>query len=81
MKTIRLWQLGYLDTQNPVNSIIPTKQALDLLKQKISEFNNIEEDVIDFIWGPELKLQIFSIPDNVNIEEFIVNDQGKLERV
>lgn len=51
MSKIRLWKLGVLDG---ANSIIPTKSAIDRLREILSEIP--EEGTFDLVWGPELNV-------------------------
>lgn len=52
MKPIRIWQMGYLDKNDPTKSIIPTQKAVDKLKKMI------ESGTDDIIVGPEVKVYI-----------------------
>lgn len=52
ISNIRLWRLGVLDPSNPANSIMPTRAAINKLKNILH--NNIAGGVIDLVWGPEL---------------------------
>lgn len=52
ISNIRLWRLGYIDTNNALNSIIPTKAMLNKVKEIV--VNNISGGVLDLFWGPEL---------------------------
>lgn len=52
ISNIRLWRLGYIDTKNPANSVIPKKAAYQKLRDTLE--NNVMGGVIDIIWGPEL---------------------------
>lgn len=52
ISNIRLWKLGVIDTSNPHNSIIPTRAAINKLRNILA--NNIGGGVLDLVWGPEL---------------------------
>lgn len=50
---IRLWNYGIIDTANPKNSILPTRQALAKLRNILH--NSVGGGTMDLVWGPELK--------------------------
>jgi hypothetical protein len=76
MKTIRLWNLGYINPANPSNSILPTKASFEKLRELIK---SDEGGVLDIIWGPELSLTIFTYDETKNeVADFITNEEGKL---
>ncbi len=58
MKKIRLWTLGNLDYQ-----VVPTKEAIEALKQEIRVTVGHEDDVVNFVWGPELEVRVISEGD------------------
>lgn len=64
MKTIRLWKLGYIDKTNPSNNIIPTKQAIDKLRELLNNAKNSNKNVEDIIWGPELHVELIKIDES-----------------
>src|SRR3990167_7713595 len=53
ISNIRLWNLGIIDTANPNNSIMPTRVAINKLRNLLA--NNVGGGTLDLIWGPELK--------------------------
>ena len=53
MKKIRLWKLGSLE-----HGVVPTKQAITKLRKMVEELTKDEEDVINFVWGPELTIEV-----------------------
>ena len=57
MTNIRIWTIGKLDG-DPNTWIIPTKQMVEILKEKISAAESgITKDII---WGPDLKCQVLT---------------------
>ena len=54
ISNIRLWTLGIIG-DSPVNSILPTKTAINKLRSILS--NNVGGGVMDLVWGPELKFE------------------------
>jgi len=54
ISNVRLWKLGYIDTTNIVNSIIPTPEMLEYFSNML--LNNISGGVLDVVWGPALEL-------------------------
>lgn len=76
MKTIRLWNLGYIDRINPLNSILPTKEAIAKLRSLIQ---SEEGSTMDLIWGPDLSLTVHTYDETKNeVTDFITNEEGKL---
>ena len=76
MKTIRLWTLGYIDRINPLNSILPTKEAIAKLRSLIQ---SEEGSTMDLIWGPDLSLTVHTYDETKNeVTDFITNEEGKL---
>ena len=69
MRTIRLWRLGYIDKNNPSNSILPTAASLKKLKELID--NGTEGGIFDIIWGPDLSLDIITHPDSDDVVDVI----------
>lgn len=53
ISSVRLWNVGII-TDNPLTSIIPTKAMLDKVRSILA--SNVAGGVLDFVWGPELKL-------------------------
>lgn len=53
ISNIRLWNVGFIDTQNVANSLIPNKAVLNKLRNILH--NNVGGGTIDLVWGPELK--------------------------
>lgn len=70
MKTIRLWRLGYIDTDNPCNSILPTAESIAKLRALIKESDNTG-GTLDIIWGPDLSLDVVTYPDGDDVVDFI----------
>jgi hypothetical protein len=52
ISNIRLWRLGYIDQNNALNSIIPTKAMLNKVREVV--LSNISGGTLDIFWGPEL---------------------------
>lgn len=52
ISNIRLWRVGYIDQTNALNSIIPTKNMLNKVREIV--LNNISGGVLDLFWGPDL---------------------------
>lgn len=77
MKKIRLWKLGYIDTKNPANSIIPTKEVIDKFKMLLEK--GIRDEMCDLVWGPELFVELIEIEEDV--KHYILNEDGKLELI
>jgi hypothetical protein len=76
MKTIRLWTLGYIDRENPLNSIIPTKESIAKLRDLIK---SEEGSTMDIIWGPDLSLTVHTYDETQNeVTDFITDAEGKL---
>lgn len=58
MSKIRLWTIGNLDGDDFHKWIIPTKAAIDKLRDMLSK--NINGGTLDIVWGPDLKCQVIS---------------------
>ncbi len=71
---IRLWKVGFLNKENPLNSVLPTKQMLEKVRELIS--SSISGGVTDIIWGPDLNVELVEIDEN--IKNFTLNEDGKL---
>jgi hypothetical protein len=69
MTTIRLWRLGYIDKDNPSNSLLPTAESLRKLKDLIN--NNTSGGILDIIWGPDLSLDVITHPDSDDVVDVI----------
>lgn len=52
ISNIRLWTLGYIDTVNPGNSLIPSKSVLNKVRDILH--NNSGGGPMDLVWGPDL---------------------------
>ena len=52
ISNIRLWRLGYIDQNNALNSIIPTRAMLNKVREVV--LSNISGGTLDIFWGPEL---------------------------
>jgi hypothetical protein len=52
ISNIRLWRLGFIDTTNPANSLIPSRSVINKLRNILH--NNVGGGTIDLVWGPEL---------------------------
>jgi hypothetical protein len=52
ISNIRLWKVGYIDSTNVLNSIIPTKAMLNKVREIVQ--NNLSGGVLDLFWGPDL---------------------------
>lgn len=52
ISNVRLWKIGYLDTNNILNSIIPSPDMLTKFSNLLR--NNIAGGVLDIVWGPDL---------------------------
>lgn len=78
-KQIRLWKVGYICPENPLNSLIPNKEMIEKIKNLIRPAADLPPGgVLDIVWGPELNVELITIDDDV--ESYIVNEQGKLEK-
>src|SRR5690606_1122349 len=55
ISNIRLWRVGIIDTTNPAASILPTRTAINKLKNLLH--NRATGGVLDLIWGPELDVK------------------------
>lgn len=76
MTTVRLWKLGYIDKENPCNSLLPTAESLKKLKDLIN--SNTSGGILDIIWGPDISLDVFVHPDGDNIVD-VVESVGEEE--
>ena len=76
MSKVRLWKLGYLNKENPSQSILPTMKAINRLRDILAS-NDGHED-LELVWGPELDVQEFESLDVINLIE---TEDGKYERV
>lgn len=52
ISSVRLWKLGFIDTTNPQNSIIPTPASLRKLRGILQ--NNVGGGTMDLVWGPDI---------------------------
>lgn len=76
MKTIRVWNLGYIDRMNLLNSVIPTKESIAKLRDLIK---SEEGSTMDIIWGPDLSLTVHTYDETkTEVTDFITNEEGKL---
>lgn len=50
--SVRLWNIGYIDSANPQNSILPNKALLNRFRNQIA--NNVGGGTVDFVVGPEV---------------------------
>lgn len=71
ISNIRLWKLGYIDTNNALNSIIPTKTMLNKVREIV--LNNISGGVLDIFWGPELDFK----ESSSQVYKFLTNEKYK----
>ena len=62
MRKIRLWTLGCMDRKNPSNSLIPGREAIKKLHDKLKAIETEKGD-IDVVWGPDLTVQEFIIDE------------------
>ena len=69
MKTIRLWKLGHINHENLSNSIIPTKDMIEKLRQILTE--EVKGGVLDIVWGPDIELEIFQYPDEEDVIDIV----------
>jgi hypothetical protein len=69
MTTIRLWRLGYIDRKNPCNSVIPSADAIQKLKDLIK--NNTSGGILDIIWGPDISLDVYTHPDGTDVVDVV----------
>lgn len=52
ISNIRLWTMGWVDTTNPGNSMIPSRSALNKVRDILH--NNTGGGSLDLVWGPDL---------------------------
>jgi len=52
ISNIRLWRVGIIDPSNPNNNILPTKNAINKIKDVLA--NNIGGGTMDLVTGPEV---------------------------
>lgn len=59
-KQIRLWTLGDFE-----HKIIPNKETIDNFKKELesAKANAGADGHLDIVWTPDLKLQVFEVPD------------------
>jgi hypothetical protein len=69
MTTIRLWRLGYIDRNNPCNSVIPSADAIQKLKDLIK--CNTSGGILDIIWGPDITLDVYTHPDGTDVVDVV----------
>ncbi len=65
MSKIRIWKLGVIDGPN---SILPTRQAIERLRDIVAEIP--EEGIHNIIWGPELN--VIELGNDTEIENYVV---------
>lgn len=53
MSSVRLWNVGIIDTANLQNSIFPTRATLNKLRDILARSSG--GGTLDLVWGPELK--------------------------
>lgn len=68
---IRLWRLGYIDQNNALNSIIPTRPMLNKVREVV--LSNISGGTLDIFWGPELDFK----ESNSQVHKFLGPEKYK----
>lgn len=53
ISSIRLWNVGLVQGDNPQNWIIPTKAMISKVRDILAQ--NVGGGTMDFVWGPDLK--------------------------
>jgi hypothetical protein len=71
MTTIRLWRVGYINPNNLCDSILPTKEALQKLRDLIATEDGKGSNVLDIIWGPDINLTVYTYPDDTDVVDVI----------
>lgn len=71
ISNIRLWRLGYIDQNNALNSIIPTKAMLNKVREVV--LSNISGGTLDIFWGPELDFK----ESNSEVHKFLGPEKYK----
>lgn len=56
MAKIRIWKLGIYNPVSPAHSIIPTKEAVIALENKLKQWDGHSD--LDIVGGPELDMQM-----------------------
>lgn len=64
---VRLWKLGHINKEDPTKSMFPTKKSIDILRSILSEAAKSETGEFDFVWGPDLQLELVDIEDELNL--------------
>lgn len=75
---ICLWRLGHLDKENVMNSIIPSRDQIERLKNLIN--NNKDNGVLNIIWGPDISLEVMEV-NEVDINHYIAEPSGRITKV
>ena len=60
MKPVRLWTVGYLNTDDVSKSLVPTTEMLSKVRNLIHDAINTDNQVIDIIWGPDLTVTLIN---------------------
>lgn len=55
ISNVRIWKLGYIDSTNILNSIIPSPEMLTTFSNMLQ--SNIAGGVLDVVWGPDLEMK------------------------
>jgi hypothetical protein len=80
MKKIRLWKLGHIDTNNVLNSMLPTKNMIERFRNTLKENLSVKDGgTVDLIWGPDIDVELVEIDETV--ENYIIGQDGKLEKI
>jgi len=73
MRKLRIWKLGSLEYQT-----VPTQAAFDKLAQMLKQAREIDDALVDILWGPDL--QVIELPLDgegsiLNSEDLLVSAQ------
>lgn len=71
ISSIRLWKVGYIDQNNVLNSIIPTKSMLAKVRELV--LSNLGGGTLDIFWGPDLDFK----ESASEAYKFLTNDKYK----